>query len=787
MPRDEEFIKRLLSIFKVEASEHISSISSGLFRLEKNISQQEKQEIIEIIYRSAHSLKGASRSVNLSDVESLCQSMEDLLALLQRGGIVYSEEIQSILHESNDLLTEMIGSDEPDLSSEKAILIQSLKERMAKAANGFPRFAGTEITAKNKEISGNGDQTPDTEVHEIEPVIIPDRRKRETDRGIINKQTRAAAETIRVSASKLETLLMKSEELVTVKLTARHYESEIDEILLMLARWSKEWVNIFRDFKKYADGNNAYHYGSDTDEERKYAALVKKFIEFNESLKSSFENKLYSLRKTIDEDSRSSGALINDVLSDMKNILLMPFSYTLEAFPKIVRDISKEQDKNVELILEGTDVEVDKRVLQEMKDPFMHLIRNSIDHGIETPAMRKKAGKQEKGLIIISINQIDAGRVGITISDDGAGIDHEKVRSAALAHGVISEAENDKITDEDVVNLIFESGVSTSPIITTVSGRGLGMAIVKEKTEKLGGSVKIRSAAGKGTEFNIILPVAIATFRGILIESGGQMFVVPTKNVEKMSRVHISEIKTVENKETVTFNGNAVSLVKLDDILEIQSPVKKDAEEYINIMIVPSSGRYIAFIIDRVLNEDEMLLKNLGRQLKRVRNISGATVLASGQVVPIINTSDIVKSASRIRRVSPAGVLNTMPDGKSGGVKSILVVEDSITARSLYVNILEAVGYRVSSAVDGIDGFTKLINGDFDLVLTDVQMPKMNGFELTEKIRGDKRYGNIPVVLVTGMESADDKRRGIDSGANAYVVKSSFDQNNLLEIIERFI
>jgi two-component system, chemotaxis family, sensor kinase CheA len=401
--------------------------------------------------------------------------------------------------------------------------------------------------------------------------------------------------------------------------------------------------------------------------------------------------------------------------------------------------------------------------------------------------MRKKAGKQEKGLIIISINQIDAGRVGITISDDGAGIDHEKVRSAALSQGVISDAESEKITDEDAVNLIFESGVSTSPIVTTVSGRGLGMAIVKEKAEKLGGSVNIKSAAGMGTEFNIILPVAIATFRGILIESGGQMFVVPTKNVEKMSKVHISEIKTVENKETITFNGNAVSLVKLEDILEIQSPVKPDADEYINVMIIPASGKYIAFTIDRVLNEDEMLLKNLGRQLQRVRNISGATVLASGRVVPIINTSDIVKSASRIRSISSAVASNAMLNGKSGDVKSILVVEDSITARSLYVNILEAVGYKVSAAVDGIDGFTKLINGDFDLVVTDVQMPKMNGFELTEKIRGDARYGNIPVVLVTGMESADDKKRGIDSGANAYIVKSSFDQNNLLEIIERFI
>ncbi len=805
MPRDEEFIKKLLSIFKVEAAEHISSISSGLFRLEKNTSAEEKSSIIEIIYRSAHSLKGASRSVSLRDMESLCQSMEDLLSMLQRGGISLTDEIKSVLNDSNDLLTEMVNADETGRDRDQEIQLQLLKERLFKAAGGtvISGNSGKNSLHKNPDIqveeSVSKTETTDVPVreseteiqetinHELSKRTIPDRRQRAAEQ-LLNKQAAAAKETIRVSASKLESLLVKAEELVAVKLAARHYSSEIEDIQRLLVHRSKEWVKIFSDFKKAGPRFDAREDESGNKEMERYSSAMKYLMDFSESMKSDIENRLVNLKRAIDVDSRSTGGLVDDLLIDMKNILLMPFSYTSEGFPKLVREISREQDKEIELILKGTEIEIDKRVLQEMKDPFIHLIRNSIDHGIESASLRKKLGKPEKGIIEVSVNQLDAGRVEIIVSDDGAGINPAEVKSAAVKQGLISDAESEKLIDEEAVNLIFESGVSTSPIITTMSGRGLGMAIVKEKAERLGGSVHVKSVRGKGAAFHIILPVTIATFRGILIDCAGQLFVVPTRNVEKISRVHISEIKTVENRETITYRERAVSLVRLEDILEMPFTGRNENDEFIHIMIIPSGGKYIAFTIDAVLNEDEMLLKNMGRQLGRVRNISGATVLASGKVVMILHVADIIKSASRSGFTSSSlKVANTGENGKSTARRSILVVEDSITARSLYVNILEAVGYNVTSAVDGIDGFTKLINGNFDLVVSDVQMPKMDGFELTEKIRGDARYGDIPVVLVTGLESADDKKRGIDSGANAYIAKSSFDQNNLLEVIERFI
>jgi two-component system chemotaxis sensor kinase CheA len=312
------------------------------------------------------------------------------------------------------------------------------------------------------------------------------------------------------------------------------------------------------------------------------------------------------------------------------------------------------------------------------------------------------------------------------------------------------------------------------------------MAIVREKIDKLGGTISIQTAPDEGTTFRLLLPLTLATFRGILIQSGGQVFAVPTMNVERIGRIPREEVRTVENRETIQLNGKAVSLARLDEVLELPQKPSEEEEAFISVMIVSAGDKSIAFKIDEMLYEDEILLKSLGKQLSRVRNIAGATVLGSGRVIPILNVSDLIKSA--LKMSARGGRIAVAENGKKEAkTQSILVVEDSITARTLFVNILESARYNITTAVDGVDAFTKLGEGEFDLVVSDIQMPRMNGFELTEKIRADKKYGNIPVVIVTGLESPEDKKRGIEVGANAYIVKSSFDQSNLLEVIKRLI
>jgi len=334
--------------------------------------------------------------------------------------------------------------------------------------------------------------------------------------------------------------------------------------------------------------------------------------------------------------------------------------------------------------------------------------------------------------------------------------------------------------------LIFRSEVSTSPIITDLSGRGLGLAIVREKVDKLGGTLQVNSILGSGTTFRIQIPVTLATFRGTLVKVGSELFVIPTTNVLRVGRVKKDVIQTVENRDTIEMNGRVLSLVRLADVLEMDSEAGIDEEsQFVSILVLGASDQQIAFSVDAILNEQEVLVKNLGRQLSRVRNVSAGTVLASGQVALILNVSDLILSAMKI--TGPSLVAHTRKSQMQHARKSILVVEDSITSRMLLKNILESAGYEVQTAVDGIDAWTTLKTSNFDVVVSDIEMPRMDGFELTTKIRTEEKFRNLPVVIVTSLESREDKERGIDAGANAYIVKSGFEQNNLLSVIKRLI
>jgi two-component system chemotaxis sensor kinase CheA len=312
------------------------------------------------------------------------------------------------------------------------------------------------------------------------------------------------------------------------------------------------------------------------------------------------------------------------------------------------------------------------------------------------------------------------------------------------------------------------------------------LAIVREKVEKLGGMVTVESNLGIGTVFRIQLPVTLATFRGTLIQVGNELFVVPTSNVIRVARVRRDSIGTVENRDTITMNGRILPLVRLADILDIQTdPMADKGSEFVTVLILGASDQKIAFSVNAILNEQEVLVKSLGRQLSRVRNVSAGTVLGSGQVALILNVSDLVRSAMQ---TSGTGLVTHMEKPEDAErCKSILVVEDSITSRMLLKNILESAGFEVQTAVDGIDAWSILETANFDLVVSDVEMPRMDGFELTAKIRSQENLKNLPVVIVTSLESREDRERGIDVGANAYIVKSGFEQNNLLSVVKRLV
>ncbi|HZY26524.1 MAG TPA: response regulator, partial [Bacteroidales bacterium] len=459
----------------------------------------------------------------------------------------------------------------------------------------------------------------------------------------------------------------------------------------------------------------------------------------------------------------------------------------------MVRDISHDQNKVVDFNMTGTELEIDRRILEELKDPLIHLIRNSIDHGIGNPRERLLQNKSSYGKITLAFAAKENGQFEVILSDDGKGIDKDNLLRAAIKSGILDKEAAGKLEDEEILNLIYQSGVSTSSIITDISGRGLGLSIAHEKIAKLNGLISVETEAGNGTTFRIRLPMALAAFRGIMVRVNEFLFILPTVNVERVLRVEEVDIKTVENHETILIDSRIISVVDIGEVLGL--PVHKHAgsdrknrdfekSDKTRLVVLSSAEQRIAFKVDDIVGEQQVLVKGLGKLLKRVRNISGATILGSGNVIPVLNINDLIKSAVKTkgRKIETGeGDLFVPKTGK------ILVAEDSITSRTLIKNILETAGYQVTTSVDGADAYTKARSDDFDIIVSDVDMPKMNGFELTLKIKNDKKLSEIPVILVTALESREDKERGIEVGADAYIIKSSFDQSNLLEIIKKLI
>ena len=407
---------------------------------------------------------------------------------------------------------------------------------------------------------------------------------------------------------------------------------------------------------------------------------------------------------------------------------------------------------------------MDRRILEEMKDPLLHLIRNSIDHGLEPPEVRRRLGKPAGGVISVSLEQRSGRHVELTVADDGAGLDLARLRQTILEKGLLGEEQVNALSDEAAQAFIFQSGFSTSPIITDLSGRGLGLSIVREKVEKLGGWIRVESTPGKGIAFRIRLPTTRATFRGVIVRVGEEWFVFPTLYVERVVRARPEDIRTVEGQPSLSLRGQLIALAPLHQLLGVElKRERQPRREAVPAVVVAADGVRMAFSVREIVNEHEILVKSLGPQLPRVRNVEGATVLENGYLAPILHVPDLLKSAtmSAPRPEAEAGTLDETP----ASTKRILVVEDSITSRALLKNILEAARYDVHTAVDGLDGLNRLREAPFDLVVSDVEMPRLHGFELTERIRADKDLAQLPVVLVTARESREDRERAASRSA----------------------
>ncbi|HEY3898540.1 MAG TPA: response regulator [Chthoniobacter sp.] len=727
---DDDFLKKLRATFQVEAREHLEAIAGGLLELETASDPETVRQRIERIFRAAHSLKGAARAVDFVDVESRCQSLEDTFATWKRSQVAPGAGSLDAAHRVLDQVAASIsGSPSPPVASPAP-----------------------------------------------SPVAVPEVLPRE----------RVSSETVRISVAKLDARLVEAEEMLTAKLTAAQRAKDLAELAGLVDGWRKQWSLIEPDVRALKQKIDAPETLSGAGDSRIAQTRVLEFLERNLACFRSLESRVTTLARVAQQDRHTIGKLVDDLLEDSKKLLLLPFATITAPFPKLVRDLCREQGKEASLLIQGEEVELDKRILEEMKDPMIHFLRNCVDHGIEMPAERAITGKPARATITLAVSRTNGNKIQFLVSDDGAGIDLETVKAAAIKRGLLSASAAEEISDEEARALIFQSEVSTSPIITRLSGRGLGLAIVSEAVRKLGGVISVRSEPGRGTTFKAVLPAVRATFRGILVEVADRNFVVPTVQVERVTRVKLSEIQTVEGRETIVFDGSAISFVHLEDLLGLAPPARPaQPSESGTALVLRANEQRIAFQIDRVISEEEVLVKPLRKPLVRVRNIAGATVLANGQIAPILNVGDLLKSA-RNSSATPRSSASRQ-EALQPKQRTILVAEDSITSRMLLKSILEAAGYVVKTAVDGAEAFGLLRTEPFDLVVSDVEMPRMNGFDLTTKIRADHKLAELPVILVTALETREDRERGIDAGASAYLIKSNFDQSNLVEAVQRLI
>lgn len=758
MSMDPEFIAVLQTAFKEEANEHLQNISVNLLSIDKD--PESTPEAVEKLLRIFHSLKGSSRAVNLGKVEKCCQLIESILVKHKQSRI--SDTTMAILNTAR-------------------VMFQRTVDELGK--EGFQEDLDDLLSAL-KELEGERTVTsPLTTVSPREEAAEEDSTEMRAPRS-----RASGAGSIRLPVEQLENYVKLSEELVYAKLASEQRMSELSEIQSVLNQWSRRWQRLRPEVENLTQ-TEAGGDGSNSSNNRRLTDL-REFVDMHDSFVAKMLETLNSIEKSVVADERTIHNLVDSLLDRGRELTMVPFEIMNNLLSRIVWDIGKQQNKNVELDIQGADVQIDRNILDELKDPIIHLIRNCIDHGIETGEERVDCGKSPTATVFISLEPVGSGKVKIEVRDDGRGIDVERVKNSALEKRLVRKEMLDNFNEEQILGLLFRSSFSTRDEVSAISGRGLGLTIVKETVERLNGTVTISSIPGQETKFTIMVPVRRATMVGITARIGNQTMVVPTIAINSAVRLQDQDVRMLQGKWTLNYNDRLLPIIRLADILQVES--KLSLEESI-ALIVGTSDYPIALTVEEVSGEQEVAVKNLPAPLTRVRNIAGATQLKTGDLAVVINMKDVLTSPYLVGALTGESPLDSKPLSKTTSVreerskKRILVVEDSITARVLLKNILESAGYEVMVAADGSDGFDKYRQTEFDLVVTDVEMPRMNGFELTAKIRHESERPKVPIIVVTSLASLEDRKRGVEVGASAYFVKSNFEKSNLLDMVERLI
>lgn len=788
----------LLSIFWVEVNEYLESLNKALLQVE--MAEGEAQHnLLREMNRVAHSMKGAARAVGISIIETISHYMEEVFGVALDNRLELTPDVADTIYDGLDLIQNVVDGEEnkPDTVSEVLANLERIVAQAAAAPKAKPATIETEAddsaidaTQEMKSDLRHSSQevaaVPDEPALEPEPDETPPAKPVSSDKPhfeptdtMSTLTMRPIEETVRVTVSKLDRLMAEASELLVTKMHGDEHHRQVVHLRRVLGRWQREWRGVRAAYIRLARRMQESRDPGLVSE----LTMLFKFLETNQRYMTEASRQLTQLGQTIALNNMHLNTLADQLQDDIDGMRLLPFETIIGGFNRMVRDLARELKKQVQVDVVGAHVEIDKTVLDALKDPLMHILRNAIDHGIESPDEREAQGKPRSGRIVIRVEQ-RGSEIVISIEDDGRGLNIESIRARIVAHGLLSESEAAGLTADEIRSYVFHSGLSTSERVTALSGRGIGMDIVRDRVEALRGRVSVQSQPGEGSTIILSVPVSLTRIRCILLNIGGEDYALPSAMVTRMETIKRDDIFTAEGKDMVLLNNQPMPIVSMSAILGVYGSDGDDDE--VDIISLRAVDRSVAFEVDALFSETELVLKPLGAELAHAPYIAGAAIMGSGKVMIILDGNDLVRTASGAalprRRLRPVTI-----SAATERALRVLVVDDSITTRTLEKNILETAGFDVYVAIDGVEAWAMLSDLDFDVVISDVEMPNMNGFELTRRIKDNTVTGHIPVILLTSLGKPEQREAGLRAGADAYLVKSRFDQGELLRTIQSVV
>lgn len=733
--------RELRDMFRAESLEHAQKIEAGLLELER---QPEQAPLLEEVFREAHSLKGAARMLGLRDIQNLAHAIETLLGEARQGkaGITAATVAAQLtkLDQIRHLVALAVG-DAVELEA-GAVADDGTHDPAACGGASESSASPTQTDSLNQT---QAESPAPFEFQPDQPVTTPSPNGADAPPAPGAEPGSVVdfhIETLRIESSRLDALLQLGGELVVSKGRIGRWHHELDRL----------------------QGQCDY--------------LQKHPDEGVQGL-AELSAEIARLRGQLTSDIARLETVATQLEASIRKLRLLPMSTLLDLFPRMVRDLAVELGKQVSYRVEGASTVADKRILEELKAPLTHLLRNCIDHGIESPAERRRAGKPEEGQIRIRVTS-GADAVHLLISDDGRGLDLDAIRRQAIKQRLHTADELRHLTEAQVQALILRPGFSTSPMITDISGRGVGLDVVRAGVERLRGALTLESVAGQGLTIRLRLPVSLTATRAMLVREWGQTYALPFDDIAFLRRLRPADLHVLEGRQGFYEGDQAIPLERLGLLLERPPPAFKE-EERVQCVALRVGGETFALALDEVLDAEDIVVKPTTAPLIRVRNLAGLAVLNSGLVCPVLNGYDLLRGMNRKGQIA----VPVAAEEQAQERKRILLAEDSITTRMQERRILEAAGYAVETAVDGLDAWNKLALHPFDAVVSDIQMPRMSGLELAERIRKNRKFAEVPIVLITSLATEEDRRRGLAAGADAYITKSEFDQTLLLDCLSR--